>query len=135
MEKITLFENECATLVYYPDAKVVHNTFRGHPEGKQFRDAFNAGVEAMKKYGGAKWLSDDRECTVAFPPEDQEWADNDWFPRMVQVGWKMWAMVVPNEIKSRINMVDVVDKMFDRGIKVAVFSDFDEAFQWLLKMA
>jgi hypothetical protein len=32
-------------------------------------------------------------------------------------------------------MVDVVDKMFDRGIKVAVFSDFDEAFQWLLKMA
>ena len=133
MEKTTVFQNDCALLVYYPEAKIVHNTFSGQPTGTQFREALNAGVEVMKKYGGTKWLSDDRENKVMFSPEDQEWADNDWFPRMVQVGWKTWAMVVPYEIKARFNLQEIVDKNFERGIRIAVFSELDEAFQWLLK--
>jgi hypothetical protein len=51
MEKIAVFENECSTMVYYPDTKIVHNTFRGQPTGKLFRDALDAGVATMKKYG------------------------------------------------------------------------------------
>ena len=133
MEQTTVFENECATMVYYPDVKIVHNTFRGQPTGEHFREALNAGVEVMKKYGGSKWLSDDRENQVIFSPEDQEWADNDWFPRMVQIGWKTWAMVVPQEVKAQINLIDIVDKIYERGIRVRVFSKLDEALQWLLK--
>ena len=133
MEKTTVFQNDCAVLVYYPEAKIVHNTLSGQPTGTQFREALNAGVEVMKKYGGTKWLSDDRENKVIFSAEDQEWADNDWFPRMVQVGWKTWAMVVPYEIKARFNLQEIVDKNFERGIRIAVFSELDEAFQWLLK--
>jgi hypothetical protein len=134
MEKITILENECAVLVYYPDLKIVHNTFRGQPTGKLFREALDAGVEVMKKYGSTKWLSDDRENQVMFSPEDQDWADNDWFPRMVKIGWKSWAMVVPQALKARLNVKEIVEKNFERGIRIAVFSDFDEALEWLTKI-
>jgi len=133
MEKTTVFENGCATMVYYPEVKVVHNTFRGQPTSEQFRSALDAGVETLKKYGGSKWLSDDRENPSVYSAEDRLWADDDWFPRMVKVGWKTWAMVVPQEVKAQINLIDIVDKIYERGIRVRVFSKLDEALQWLLK--
>jgi hypothetical protein len=133
MEKTTVFQNECATMVYYPEARIVHNTFRGQPTGKQFREALDAGVEMLKKYGGSKWLSDDRENKVVFSAEDQAWADNDWFPRMVEAGWKTWAMIVPHEVKARFNLKEIVERIFARGIKIMVFTDLDEALEWLIK--
>jgi hypothetical protein len=78
-------------------------------------------------------LSDDRENKSVFSAEDQDWADNDWFPRMVEVGWKSWAMVVPNEMKARLNVKEVIEKIFARGIKVMVFTNLDEALEWLKK--
>lgn len=131
MEKIDVFKNENATLVYYPELKIVHNTFRGQPTGKQFREALNAGVEIMKKYGSTKWLSDDRENQVIFSDEDNEWADNDWFPRMKEIGWKTWAMVVPEAVAARDLLVDIIDKNYERGIRISVFVDLDEALKWL----
>jgi hypothetical protein len=134
MEKITVFQNKCAMMVYYPDVMIVHNTFRGQPTGKQFREALDAGVAVMKKYGGSKWLSDDRENQVVFSAEDQAWADNDWFPRMVAAGWKSWAMVVPYEVKAQFNLAEIVDKNFERGIRIMVFTNPEEALDWLIKL-
>jgi len=133
MEKITVFENECATMVYYPDTKILHNTFRGRPTGKQFREALNAGVETMKKYGSTKWLSDDRENEAEFSPEDDKWANTVWFPKMVKVGWKTWAMVVPKKMEARFNVKEIIDKIFAEGVRIMVFSDLDEALEWLEK--
>lgn len=134
MKKITVLEKDYATMVYYPEVKIVHNTFRGQPTSEQFRESLNAGVDALEKYGGSKWLSDDLENAAVFSPEDQDWADNDWYPRMVNAGWKTWAMVVPREIKARINLIDIIDKNLDRGIRIEVFSQTDEALQWLIKV-
>ena len=134
MKKIEVFQNENATMVYYPELKIVHNTFRGQPTGKQFREALDAGVEVMKEYGSTKWLSDDRQNQVVFSDEDNQWADKVWFPRMVEVGWKSWAMVVPESVAARDNLVDIIDKIYEQGIKISVFIDLDEALQWLIEM-
>jgi len=133
MKEITVYQNECASMVYYPDEKIVHNTFRGRPTGKLFREALDAGVETMKKYGSTKWLSDDRENEAVFSPEDNEWADKDWFPRMVEVGWKTWAMVVPKQVEARMNVKEIIDKIFAEGVRIMVFSDLDDALEWLIK--
>jgi hypothetical protein len=131
MEKIDVFQNENAKMVYYPELKIVHNTFHGKPTGKQFREALDAGVEVMKKYGSTKWLSDDRQNQAQFSEEDNEWADSVWFPRMQEVGWKTWAMVVPESVAARDNVVDIIDKIYDQGVRISVFVDLDEALKWL----
>jgi hypothetical protein len=134
MEKTIVFQNENATMVFYPVVNIVHNTFRGKPTGKQFREALDAGVEVMKKHGSTKWLSDDRENEVVFSAEDNAWADSDWFPRMQKVGWKTWAMVVPQTAKARMNVKEIIDKIYQQGVRVAVFSDLNEALAWLIKV-
>lgn len=113
MKTIDVFQNENAKMVYYPELKIVHNTFHGKPTGKQFREALDAGVEVMKKYGGTKWLSDDRQNQAQFSAEDNRWADREWFPRMQEVGWKTWAMVVPESVAARDNVVEIIDKIFE----------------------
>ncbi len=133
MEKSIVFQNETATTVFYPVVNVVHNTFRGKPTSENFREALIAGVDVMKEYGATKWLSDDRENEIGFSVEDDEWADKVWFPKMQEVGWTTWAMVVPNVVKARMNVKDVIDKIYERGVRIAVFTDLNEALQWLIK--
>jgi len=133
MEKEIVFQNENSTMVYYPVVNIVHNTFFGKPTGKQFRESLDAGVKVMKEHGCTKWLSDDRENEVQFSAEDNEWADSDWFPRMQKVGWKTWAMVVPKAVKARLNVSEIIDKIYKQGIRISVFSDFNEALEWLIK--
>ena len=134
MEKEIVFQNENATMVFYPVVNIVHNTFSGRPTGTQFREALNAGVDVMKQYGGTKWLSDDRENEVVFSAEDNEWANTDWFPRMKKVGWKTWAMVVPKVAKARMNVKEIIDNIYAQGVRVAVFTDLNEALEWLIKV-
>jgi hypothetical protein len=43
-----------------------------YTHGKDFRDALMSGVEAMKRYGANKWLSDDRKNPV-LNSDDRQW--------------------------------------------------------------
>jgi hypothetical protein len=71
---------------------------------------------------------------VVFSDEDNEWADQVWFPKMQNVGWKTWAMVVPQAVKARMNVREIIDKIHEQGVRVAVFSDINEALEWLIKV-
>jgi len=130
---ITLIKNEYSTLVCQPDAKIVHHTFHRTIGGEAFRNILNTGVDAMEKYKASKWLSDDRENS-ALSPEDTEWSKNNWFPRAVKAGWKYWALVVPQDVMAQLNLQEFVDSYSEQGLRIMVFTDPDEAMEWLLKM-
>jgi hypothetical protein len=53
---------------------------------------------------------------------------------MVAAGWKSWAMVVPYEVKAQFNLAEIVDKNFERGIRIMVFTNPEEALDWLIKL-
>ena len=130
VSEITIIQNEYATLVYYPDTKVVHHTFHKPIKGQELRDVLNTGIKTLQKYKASKWLSDDRGNSV-LPPEDSEWGKKDWFPRAVKAGWKYWALVVPHETVARMSMKDVIDSYFEQGLRIAVFTDPEDALKWL----
>jgi hypothetical protein len=130
-EAITIIENEYATLVYHPDAKIVHHTFLKPIGGDEFREVLDSGAKTLKKHKASKWLSDDRENS-ALSREDTEWSKTDWFPRAVKAGWQYWALVVPQDIVGRMNMKEFVDSYLDQGLRIAVFSKPEPAMEWLL---
>ncbi|MBN1471547.1 MAG: hypothetical protein JW925_07190 [Syntrophaceae bacterium] len=130
MQKITVHENEHITLWYYPETKIIHHQFHKYIYGDEFRKGLNAGVEAMKKYGAIKWLSDDRN-NMALPLDDVEWAKTDWFPRTLKAGWKYWALVQPAKAIGQLNMKQFTETYSKLGITVNVFSNPDEAMKWL----
>jgi hypothetical protein len=127
---IVIHDNEFVTVWYHPDKKIVHHQFHKFLYDKAFRDALNAGVEAMQKYGAEKWLSDDRQ-NGAIPEEDLEWGRSDWFPRVKAAGWKYWAIVPPEKTIGRLNMQREAQINNEKGVITGIFNDPDEAMTWL----
>jgi hypothetical protein len=130
MNANVIIDNEYATLLYYPGAKIVHHTFHKPIGGQPFRDVLLTGLKTMKANNAQKWLSDDR-ANQAVPPEDGEWGNNVWFPQVQAAGWKYWALVVPQDLEGRMSMKEFVDSYYERGIRIMVFTTAEEALQWL----
>lgn len=78
------------------------------------------------------WLSDDR-LNAEFSPEDISWVFDDWIVRAEAAGWKKWALVVPEQIAARANMAQLVELVYNKGVRVMVFTHLDVARKWLIE--
>ncbi len=88
------------------------------------------GAEFFEKEKCSKWLSDDRGNS-ALPAEDAEWATKVWSPRVVEAGWKYWALIMPDKAIGKMNMKRLVAAYDDSGVKVEIFDDESSALEWL----
>ena len=130
MSKLTIIDNEFASLWYYPETKIVHHKIKKYIFGKTLQDLLNKGSEILKKNGAQKWLSDDSNNN-ALKVEDSEWTDTVGFPNTVRAGWKYWALVQPEKIIGQMNMKKRTSVVANEGVIVKVFNNTDEAMKWL----
>lgn len=132
MSKITLYDSPYITVEYWPDKKLVYHTIH-QPMSSQletFKQALNAGTDALEKYKVSKWLSDDRK-NDPLTPEGNEWAFGDWQPRTMKLGWKYWASVVPQDLVAAGTLAPVIENLFQLGLRMMVFSNVEDAVKWL----
>jgi hypothetical protein len=130
MSKTTVIDTDYATLWYYPEQKIVHHVFKRFIYGQEFRQVLEKGLEIFKQHGAQRWLSDDRNNS-ALPKDDSEWGINDWSPRVVEAGWKYWAIVMPDKVVGQMNMQRFIDLYATKGVTIQIFDDSDEALNWL----
>ena len=129
----TIIDNEYATLMYQSDTKIVHHVFHKTVQGKVFRQILNTGLEIFQERQASKWLSDDRKNS-ALPDDDTRWAKENWFPQVLEAGWKHWALVLPREVKAVMNLKEFIDTYRPFGLSVMVFSEPNQAQFWLEKV-
>lgn len=130
MAKELIMENDSAILWYHADSKIIHHQIKKYAYGKDLQDLLLKGTELLKEKGAIKWLSDDRNSN-AIRKADAEWGDNIWFPLTVKSGWKYWAIVQPEKIVGQMDMQKRRKQFADYGITAKMFSDPDEALEWL----
>jgi hypothetical protein len=130
MPAIKIRDDEYATMWYYPESKILHNQVHQFFFGQTYRDVFSAGIQVFQKYGAQKWLSDDRKVT-AWAKEDVEWGNKDWFPRMLNLGWKYWALILPEKVVGQMILKKFAENYSSLGVQTKVFSSVDEAKNWL----
>jgi hypothetical protein len=130
MPTITIIDNENASLWFHHETGIVHHKFKKYMYGDDFKAVLNQGLEQLKNNGATKWLSDDRGNS-ALRPEDGEWAETDWAPRVLAAGWRYWAIVLPESIIGKMNMKQFIDRYAETPVTVKVFSDPNEALGWL----
>ncbi len=99
MKKI--MNSEFATLIVHPGKKIVHHKYNKFIFGDAFREVMTKGADAFIKYECTKWLSDDRENS-ALKKEDIQWSQKYWEKRILDAGWKHWALIMPKK-SSRTN--------------------------------
>lgn len=68
----------------------------------------NVGYNVAKERGIQKWLSDDRK-NPELSQEDITFGVQDWGPRMAAIGWKYWALVVPETMAGRASMQQIIE--------------------------
>ena len=127
---MTIFDNEYIAMWYHTDTKIVHHHYYPQLNSHFLRAGLDRGIELMKEHGATKWLSDNREVEP-HSAEDTEWINSNWLPRVINAGWKYWALVVPSTVVAQMNMNEFVESFYDQGIRVMVFTDPDKAMHWL----
>ena len=130
MAVITIIDEAGRSLLFHQESKVVHHVIRGPLHGNDFRDLLARGAECMERYGACKWLSDDRESGV-IAPEDYEWGDRVWAPRVIRAGFRYWSIAVPSNAVGSMQMRRFAEEYRQRGVTVEVFSNVDTALAWL----
>ena len=130
MDKEIILENEYITIWYHNSKKIVHHQFHKFTYGNPFQDGLSEGAAILEKNGAKKWLSDDRQNPV-MKQEDMKWTSTVWRPRVIKAGWKYWAIILPEQIAGKMAMKKIVEEYADLGVMVRIFSDSDEALNWL----
>jgi hypothetical protein len=51
--------------------------------------------------------------------------------RALEIGWKYWALVVPEQLIAAGTMTPAIEAYYELGMRMMVFSDVKEAIQWL----
>lgn len=126
---INLHKSTNAEVTWSAEHRVVVKRFTGFIRGQELRGAFNAGHDKMQATGGIKWLSDNRGLPV-YADEDIAWINQEWFPKMLKIGWRYWALVEPESTIGKWTMKNF-QFFTDQGIKMNVFSSVEEGLIWL----
>ena len=134
MSTITVIDNEHVVLYYHTDSKIVHHIYQPTIHGEYLREQLNRGIELFKEHGANKWLSDNHLFN-SLPDEDNQWINETWLPQAVDAGWRFWALVVPEEDLGRMNMVQFVNNFAEMDVLVRVFTEPDEAMEWLVEVS
>jgi hypothetical protein len=135
MSKISLYNTEYITVEYWTDKRFIYHTIH-QPMSTHlpiFKEALDAGTEALQKHKLCKWLSDDRK-NDQLTPEGTAWAFGDWQPRTMKAGWKYWASVVPQDLVAAGTLTEVIDQLFELGLRMLLFTNVADAIAWLDKM-
>lgn len=133
MSTITLIDNQYVTLWFHEDTGIVHHVYRRGIGGDYLKEALTRGTDYLIERKAFKWLSDNRDIE-GVTDEESQWIDTVWLPRTIEAGWKYWALVVPESVMGRMNMMQFIESFANRGVMVRVFTDPDKAMDWLINV-
>ena len=67
------------------------------------QEVLDRGLALMQAKATNRWLGDTRDMPV-MPPESQTWANEVWWPRALDAGFRWLALVVPRSTLARMAM-------------------------------
>lgn len=115
---------------YNSDLDAVVMKWKSFAQGDEFRDGLDTGLELVEKEGAKNWLADLRELgTVA--GDDQEWSNNNWFPRALETSLSHMAIIQPESVVANISVENIMEEVGDGELKTHYFDNRTEAEQWL----
>lgn len=131
-ERRLVLEDDSVALWYYPELKLVHHRMLRTPSSEVFRALLSEGAYLVERFRAPKWLSDDRGNTV-LREQDEQWAHQEWLPRVLRGGFKYWAIVPPTAAIGKLNMRRLSAEHARHGIISSVEPTPEAAFTWLEK--
>jgi hypothetical protein len=102
MEEL-FFENENVKIYYMKKEKCGMARWYGFASGANYREGLNKAIELYQSKNTGKWIGN-LQNMEAITFEDQEWTNNDWFPRAVASGLKKLGVIVGKDIFNQMSV-------------------------------
>lgn len=99
-------------------------------QGEPYREGLNAGLELVNQRNASNWLADLREMGTV-TDEDQEWSNEEWFPRALESSLDHMAIVQPESVIANMAVENIMNEVGDGAITTHYFDNRDEAEAWL----
>jgi hypothetical protein len=62
---------------------------------------------------------------------DQQWVNQDWFPRAIAAGLRFMAYVAPRSSVARLSIKQIMSKVNEVEVLQGYFDDLQQARTWL----
>jgi hypothetical protein len=121
---------DVAVVTWDPALKAVHVEWQGWASSTERVECLEAGLRALTERQASRWLVDGRAMR-AVKQADQEWIDQDWFPRVLAAGLARMAVVDPISTMAKMNIDDMLARVAGTRLEVAHFATVEEAGAWL----
>ena len=102
----------------------------GWANGPEFKALLDAEIKALDEHRCHRLLADCRRQRV-LNPADQERANRDWLPRVLEVGLKQFAIVLPESDIAAGHLRERLDEVPHTAMQIAYFATVEEAREWL----
>jgi hypothetical protein len=124
------YDKDHLTAQYNESLNAVVMEWHDFAQGEPFRDGLDAGLELVQKENAENWLADLREMgTVS--DSDQNWSNNNWFPRAMETSLSHMAIVQPESVIANMSVENIMQEVGDGEMKTHYFDSRSEATQWL----
>lgn len=124
------FDENYLKISYDADADCVIMQWKAFATSEEFRHGLNEGLKLIQQKNSPNWLADLRKME-AIDPEDEQWSNEDWFPRALQAGIKRMALVPSEDIFNSISVENIMNSVAGTGLVTHYFKQPDEAKSWL----
>ncbi len=131
----TVYANQTARLQVNVEQSYLELEWLTHPDSASFRAIISQAQEYAQEHHLTKWLCNMQQA------EFLELADQHWlvaeifthFPRQVQHDFAYFIRPMVLEVLATYHIQDLVevDERLNSNLKVAVFTDIDQAREWL----
>src|SRR5260370_26048815 len=72
--------------------------------GEAYRAALDKSLELVRTRAARRWLAVMLDSTGVLSPDDSTWLVRDWFPRLLALGAKRFAIVVPPQALAAMQL-------------------------------
>jgi hypothetical protein len=124
------FDESYLSISYDADAACVIMQWKSFATSEEFRHGLNEGLKLIQEKNASNWLADLRKME-AIDPEDEQWSNEDWFPRALQGGINRMAIVPSEDIFNSISVENIMNAVTGTDLVTHYFKDPAEAKSWL----
>ena len=124
------FDEPWLTIHWDEPCQAVRMEWKAYVEGDQARQGLEAGLSLFQRKRASRWLADVR-LLGPVRQVDQQWINQDWFPRAIAAGLRFMATVVPKSAIARMSVKQIMSKVNEVDIINCNFDDLEQARHWL----
>jgi hypothetical protein len=121
-----------AVVSWHPACQAAHIEWQGWANPTEFAAANDAIITALKQHLSTRALGDCRDMKV-IQQSDQEWINQNWFPRVIAAGLTRMAIVISKSGLVQMIVEDLISRVPGTKLDVGYFDTLREAGAWLCR--